>query len=96
MYLISNDTILAVLKSHKFKTCLQKINTPLTNERHVLVDNFFLYMSICLLDFDTKDLVSFNTKYFFPRHMHLYTNNHELLNHQRYLNNIRFHSHTFA
>ena len=82
MYLISNNTILAVLKSYKCKTCLQKINTLLTNERHVLVGSYFFIHVSCLLDFDTNDVVSFNTKYFFPRHMHLYT---ELLNHQQYL-----------
>ena len=40
-YLVSNDTISAVSKFNKYETCQQKITSPLTNERHVLVDGYF-------------------------------------------------------
>ena len=35
LYLVSNDTMLAVSKSNKCETYQQKITTPLTNESHI-------------------------------------------------------------
>ena len=55
----------AVSKSNKCETCQQKITTPLTNERHVLVSSYFYINISYLLDFDTADVVSFDTKYLF-------------------------------
>lgn len=43
----------------------KKITTLLTDERHVLVSNYFCTHVCHLLDFDTNDIVSFNIKYFF-------------------------------
>ena len=54
-----------VLKSNKCKTCQQKITTPLTNERHVLVGNYFYTHVSHFLSFDMNDMVSFDKKYFF-------------------------------
>ena len=45
----------------------QKIITSLTNERRVLVGNYFCTHVSCLLDFDMDDVVLFDTKYFFVR-----------------------------
>ena len=49
MYLVSNDTILAISKSNKYETRRQKITTLLTNERHVLVGSYFYTHDIHLL-----------------------------------------------
>ena len=54
-----------VSKSNKCKTCQQKITNLLIIERHVLVNNYFCTHVSCLLDFDTNDVISFDTKYFF-------------------------------
>ena len=40
-----------------------KIITPLINERHVLISNYFCIHISHLLDFDTDDIVLFDTKY---------------------------------
>ena len=40
----------------------QKIITSLTNERRMLVGNYFCTHIFCSLDFDTNDVVSFNVK----------------------------------
>ena len=64
-YLVSNDTISAILKFNKYKTCQQKIFTSLTNEKHVLICSFFLIHISYLLYFDMNDMVSLDTKYFF-------------------------------
>lgn len=40
-YLVSNDIILGISKSKKYETCHQKIINSLTNEKHVLVGNYF-------------------------------------------------------
>ena len=64
-YLVSNDIRSAVLKSNKHETCQQKITTQLINERHMLVGCYFYTHISHLLGFDTNDMVSFNTKYFF-------------------------------
>ena len=40
-YLVSNYIISMVLKPNKWETCLQKITFLLTNERLMLMDNFF-------------------------------------------------------
>ena len=63
--MVSNDTMSAVSKSNKCETYQQKITNPLTIEKHVLVDSYFCTHVFRLLDFDTDDVVSFNTKYFF-------------------------------
>ena len=68
-YLVPNDTMSVVSKSNKCKTCSKKITNPLTIERHVLVDNYFCTHVSRLLDFDTNDMVSFDTKYFFIHFM---------------------------
>ena len=65
MYLVSNDTMLAVSKSNKYETCQQKITNTLTIKRHVLVDSFICTHIFCLLNFDMNDVVSFDAKYFF-------------------------------
>ena len=52
-----------VSKSNKCETYQQKITTPLTNERHVLVGSYFYINVSYLLYFDTADVVSFDTKY---------------------------------
>ena len=52
-------------KSNKCEQCQQKINTPLANKKHVLVGNYFYTHVSHLLGFDTDDVVSFDTKYFF-------------------------------
>ena len=64
-YLVSNNTILAVSKFNKCEICQQKIINLLTNERRVSVDSYFWIFVSCLLDFDTNDVISFDTKYFF-------------------------------
>ena len=66
-YLVSNDTILTILKFNKYKTCQQKIFNSLTNEKHVLICNFFFFFIHIsyLLYFDMNDMVSLDTKYFF-------------------------------
>ena len=64
-YLVSNDIISVVSKSIKCETCQQKIINPLTIEKHVLVGSYFCTHVSCLLDFDTYNVVSFDTKYFF-------------------------------
>ena len=64
-YLVSNDTMSTVSKSNKCEIRSKKITTPLTNERHVLVDSYFYTHVSHLLGFNTDDVVSFNTKYFF-------------------------------
>ena len=63
--MVSNDTMSMVLKSNKYKTCQQKIINPLIIERHVLMGSYFCMHIYRLLDFDTADMVSFDTKYFF-------------------------------
>ena len=63
--MVSNDIKSAVLKSNKYETCQQKITTQLINERHMLVGCYFYTHISHLLGFDTNDMVSFNTKYFF-------------------------------
>ena len=63
--LVSNDTILVVTKFKKCEICQQKIIDQLTIERHVLMSSYFCTHVSRLLNFDTDDLVSFNTKYFF-------------------------------
>ena len=55
----------AVSKSNKCETYQQKITNPLTIERHVLVGNYFCTHVSRLFDFDTDNVVSFDTKYFF-------------------------------
>ena len=62
--MVSNDTMLAVLKFNKCEICQQKIITPLTNERHVLVDSYFYTHVSHLLGFNINDVISFHTKYF--------------------------------
>ena len=58
-YLVLNDTILAVSKSNKYKTCQQKKKTTLlTNKRRVLVGGYFCAHVSHLLDFDMDDIVS--------------------------------------
>ena len=52
-------------KSNKCETCQQKITNLLTIEKHVLVSSYFFTHVSRLLDFDTDDIVLFNTKYFF-------------------------------
>ena len=64
-YIVSNNTMSTVFKSNKCETCQQKINTPLANKKHVLVGNYFYTHVSHLLGFDTDDVVSFDTKYFF-------------------------------
>ena len=56
----------AISKFNKCETCQQKITTSLTNERHVLVGSYFYTHISQLLDFNTNNVVSFDTKYFFP------------------------------
>ena len=41
--------------------CLQKITTPLINERHVLVGSYFCIHVSRLLYFDRNDVILFNT-----------------------------------
>ena len=52
----------AVLKFNKCETCQSKITNPLTFEKHMLVDSYFYIYVSRLLDFDTDDVVSFDTK----------------------------------
>ena len=63
--MVSYDTMSVVSKFIKCETCQQKITDPLTIERHVSVDSYFCIYVSHLLDFDTHDVVSFNTNYFF-------------------------------
>ena len=63
--MVSNDTMLEVLKSNKCETCQQKITNLLTIERHGLVGSYFCTYVSHLLNFDTDDVVSFDIKYFF-------------------------------
>ena len=63
--MISNDTMSAVSKSNKCEICQQKITSPLTIEKHVLVSSYFCTHVSRLLNIDTDDVVSFNIKYFF-------------------------------
>ena len=65
--MVSNDTMSAVSKSNKCKTCQQKITNPLTNERHIVNSYFCTHVSR-LLNFDTNGVVSFDIKYFFLEH----------------------------
>ena len=58
-------TMLAISKLNKCETCQQKIINTLIIERHILVGNYFCTKVSRLLDFDTDDGVSFDTKYFF-------------------------------
>ena len=51
-----------VLKFSKCETCQPKITNPLTIERHVLVGSYFYTHVSRLLDFDTDDVISFDTK----------------------------------
>ena len=60
--MVSNDTMSAVLKFNKCETCQSKITNPLTFEKHMLVDSYFYIYVSRLLDFDTDDVVSFDTK----------------------------------
>ena len=60
-----NDTMLTVSKPNKCETWQQKIATLLTNEKHVLAGNYFYTHVSHLLEFDTDDVVSLDTKYFF-------------------------------
>ena len=64
-YLVPNDTMSAVSNSNNREICLQKITTSLINERHVLVGSYFCIQISHLLYFDTNDVISFNTWYFF-------------------------------
>ena len=57
--------MLTVSKPNKCETWQQKIATLLTNEKHVLVGNYFYTHVSHLLEFDTDDVVSLDTKYFF-------------------------------
>ena len=50
-YLVSNDTMSAVSKFNKCETCQQKITTPLTNKRHVLMDSYFLHTCLLFIRF---------------------------------------------
>ena len=59
MYLISNDTMLAVSKFNKCKICQQKITTPM------LVGSYFYTYVFHLLDFDAANMILFDIKYFF-------------------------------
>ena len=43
-YLVIND-ITSASKFNKWETCLQKITTSLTNERHLLMNSYFTHMS---------------------------------------------------
>ena len=52
MYLVSNDTMLAVLKFNKCEICQQNITNPLIIEKHALVGNYFCTFVFRLLDFD--------------------------------------------
>ena len=61
-YLVSNDTILAILKFNKCETCQSKITNLLTFEKHMLVGSYFYIYVSRLLDFDTHDVVSFDIK----------------------------------
>ena len=63
--MVSNDTMLEVLKSNKCETCQQKIINLLTIERHVLMGSYFCTHVSRLLDFDSNDVVSFYIKHFF-------------------------------
>ena len=65
MYLVSNDTMSVLSESSKCKTCQQNIINPLIVERHVLVGSYFCTHFSRLLDFDTDNVISFDTKYFF-------------------------------
>ena len=60
MYLVLNDTMLAISKSNKYKTCQPKKKKTilLTNERRVLVGGYFCAHGSHLLDFDMDDIVS--------------------------------------
>ena len=64
-FLVSNDTMSAILKFSKCETCQQKITTLLTNERHVSVNSYFYTHVSHLLSFNTDDVISFITKCFF-------------------------------
>ena len=61
-YFVSNDTMSALSKSNKCKSCQQKITYSLIIERYELVGSYFCKHVSCLLDFDTDDVVSFDTK----------------------------------
>ena len=60
-YLVPNDTMSAVSKSNNREICLQKITTPLINERHVLMGSYFCIHVSRLLYFDRNDVILFNT-----------------------------------
>ena len=51
----------AISKSKKCETYQQKITNLLIIERHVLVNSYFCTRVSYLLDFDTNDIVSFDT-----------------------------------
>ena len=64
-YLVSNDTMSTVSKFNKCEIHQQKIITPQKNERHMLVSSYFYTYVFHLLGFDTDNMVSFDTLYFF-------------------------------
>ena len=70
MYFISNDTMSFVSKSNKQKTCVQKY--LLTNTCLSFVNRLVIFCSHVshLLDFDTADMISFDTKYLLLRNYH--------------------------
>ena len=61
--MVLNDTISVVLKSNNCEICQQKITNSLIMKIYVLVDNYFCIHISHLLDFDTDDIVLFDTKY---------------------------------
>ena len=64
IWYVSNNIMSTVSKSNKCETCQQKITNSLTIEKHVLVGSYFCTHVSRLLDFNTNDVVSFDTKYF--------------------------------
>ena len=57
-----------ISKFNKREIYQQKIITLLTNERYILVSNYFYTHISYLLCFDMDGMLSFDTKYFFPFH----------------------------